>query len=279
MCNKAQLPTPTEPRYREFPLIRIGSRNRPNVLVPSGALDRHQLREVTKFAPSNTHMDSLVISRTQCFLVSAGKAVTHAEHREKLGTCVVFLSRECKDPSNCSGECPHCHVCLDMYTCNCRPKFLGTRWCPHIHVMHELTAGMYLHDGLMFFHENWKYTEMRHLRAFVQGPTKMKYNEQENLWEEQFEYMMRSQIYRVKVLEPGEECACPADKVCELCDSCLCRYACTCVDYVLDEQVCQHIHNVAMQRHKNCKELFEKFVEFGSDYYESRKESADRNRR
>lgn len=272
---KKQEPS-TSSQVSEFPLVRTEFRKRPRSLVPVDArVPLHYQDEVLKYAPASTHMDSMLIRNTQCFLVSSEKAVAKGEYCRKLGTCVMFRQLKCEE-LDCFVKCPECKVCPHLFKCNCIVKYMGTSWCPHLHVMQERTQGKFLAEGLMFIHDNWKFTEMRHLRAFIQGDTKMQF--EDGLWVEQFQKMMRSHIYRVKE-QSVDECSCLEDKVCPLCDACLCKYACTCEDFCVDGHVCEHIHNVAMQKHPKKEQLFKEFREFGSGYRHSVEEDADPNLR
>lgn len=270
------LSSPLMEEEQEFPVVRVEPRKRPTVLVPVNVGPNAERPEILQYAPASTHLDSLLIRRTQCFLVSADKAVKHGAHSHKLGICIMFQERNCSMP-DCTIKCPECKVCPHLFKCNCVVKFMGTLWCPHLHIMQELTRGIYLIEGLMFIDDNWKFTEMRHLRAFIQGKTKMR-KLKVGMWVEEFERMMRSQIYRVKE-QPETDCTCPEDKVCPLCDACLCKYACTCEDNSIDKHVCQHIHNVAMQKHERCEELFADFEEFRSEYHHSVSNNEDPNLR
>lgn len=256
--NQSALSPLTE-REPEYPMVRL-DRSRPRELIPAGATTRPEFLES---APSRTHLESRLIRRTQCFLVTAEKAVKNGDHSRKLGTCVMFKKQRCSEV-DCTIKCEECEVCPHLFRCNCLIKFMGTEWCPHLHVMQELTEWMYLDGGLMFIDTNWRFTEMRHIRAFIQGKTKMEKKEA-GLWEENFEGMMRNKIYRVKE-QKRTDCVCKPDKKCPLCNACLCKYSCTCQDHTIDMQVCEHIHNVAMQKHERSEELFTKLEPFGNDY-------------
>lgn len=219
-------------------------------------------------AAHRTHLLGAAIPDILCFEVSTRKLKNlPADVLQSLGACVTFPSQlfsACRAPGCSRCNLYNCSACPHQYLCDCDAKeeFSGGEWCPHIHVAYSRNMDVYGAEACLFIQEDYtNLTEDRHIRAMIQGPNKM-CKVEPNLYMENFEYLVRSVRYYVKVIASEiskSKCICKDAKQCIHCDACWCRYSCTCEDYWYDRQVCEHIHNVAMQERKEEISLEEQF--------------------
>lgn len=238
---------------------------------PFAVTKEHQPPEGDEFiAAHNTHQRSLQIPDTWCFEVSTRIVNLYPEQKKKLGVCVTIPKGYFESWQDlCCNRCQYfsCKACPHKYLCNCDSKENG--WCPHIHVAYARNLDVYGEEVSFFILDDpTNKTEKRHIRAIIQGRGKM-IREEEDVWVERFDYLVRSERYTVKVNTawlPKDRCMCSKAKRCLHCDACWCRYNCTCEDYWDERQVCEHIHIVAMnleraEQRSNADFTFDEFHE------------------
>lgn len=139
-----------------------------------------------------------------------------------------------------------------IYTCSCPDfyKYKGTSWCGHIHMMHLLTKGRFKEKMCLYIQTDNRYMLIRHVRAFILGQDFMRCMTVD-CFEEVVDYLDASSKYKVSRLKNDQdECQCLEVDKCIICEGCRCRFTCTCPDFIIDKQVCQHIHSVFMLKRK-----------------------------
>lgn len=228
-------------------------------------------------APAQTHLDALLIRKTQYFLVPAKKAMNHLDECRKFFGFVTIVKRTECSKKDCR-KCPACAVCVHTIRCTCKLKFRKSKWCPHLHLMQEATSELKTKTGYaLFVQKNWNFTQTRHFQSFLEGHEKMK------RIGDQWAEITKPNDGTCRVVQHNViACECPRDKKCTFvgCEACICRFSCSCEDYSISMNVCYHVHNVAMQRNRQLfKDLGDLTEMFRSTRVNERTSISDLNQR
>lgn len=220
-----------------------------------GAVRQLMTRRTASYHKGSTHLQSFLILDSLGFLVRRDQLARAQSLHPRLGALVEYkqecacIIAKCGDP----GPFETCRVCPHMFSCNCDAKMLGTPWCPHIHVAYRWRLHAHKGDWCLYVHDYRSgRSQMRHLRAWLQGPSFMA-----QPCDDSQSYFQGGRDVTAKSVERENGCRCDKDKICAVCDTCCCRYECSCVEFEKQHQNCQHVHWVAMTRADNREAMFQ----------------------